>query len=150
MAFPSSPVNGQQALVNNILYTYDSSVGTWTRTPINIGTIYDLDDISNYIDGFKNSFALTYNQIAVSIASPWVLAVEIDGMIQPAFMSNTDVVWQSQVLTSYTGYTIDGGNIKFADAPTIRSQVSIKPQWTNAQPPNKVYPFRPLDVLMGY
>ena len=30
-AFPSGPVNGQQATVNGILYTYDSGTKSWTR-----------------------------------------------------------------------------------------------------------------------
>ena len=32
MAFPSSPVNSQQATVNNILYTYNSAKSAWIRT----------------------------------------------------------------------------------------------------------------------
>ena len=31
MAFPSSPVNGQTAVVNNITYVYNSSIQSWTR-----------------------------------------------------------------------------------------------------------------------
>jgi len=33
MAFPSSPSNGQQAVVNNSTYTYNSTKGTWTLVP---------------------------------------------------------------------------------------------------------------------
>ena len=29
--FPSSPVNGQLAVINNITYAYNSSTGSWTR-----------------------------------------------------------------------------------------------------------------------
>jgi hypothetical protein len=32
MAFPSSPVNGQTAVVNNITYTYNSSTNSWRKT----------------------------------------------------------------------------------------------------------------------
>jgi hypothetical protein len=32
MNFPSSPVNGQQATVNNVVYVYDSAKDTWTRS----------------------------------------------------------------------------------------------------------------------
>jgi len=39
MAFPSSPVNGQQATVNNILYTYNSTYGTWTRQATQISNV---------------------------------------------------------------------------------------------------------------
>lgn len=31
MAFPSSPVDGQQAVVNNIVYNYNSTKGAWIR-----------------------------------------------------------------------------------------------------------------------
>lgn len=31
MAFPSNPVNGQQAVVNNIVYNYNSTKGAWLR-----------------------------------------------------------------------------------------------------------------------
>jgi len=33
MSFPSSPANGQTALVNNISYTYNSALSAWIRTP---------------------------------------------------------------------------------------------------------------------
>lgn len=39
MAFPSSPINGQQATVNNILYTYNSTYGTWTRQATQISNV---------------------------------------------------------------------------------------------------------------
>jgi hypothetical protein len=39
MAFPSIPVNGQQATVNNILYTYNSTYGTWTRQATQISNV---------------------------------------------------------------------------------------------------------------
>jgi hypothetical protein len=39
MAFPSSPTNGQQATVNNILYTYNSTYGTWTRQATQISNV---------------------------------------------------------------------------------------------------------------
>lgn len=32
MAFPASPTNGQTATVNNISYTYNSTLGAWTKT----------------------------------------------------------------------------------------------------------------------
>jgi hypothetical protein len=150
MSFPISPSSGQQVVVNNILYQYSGVDGTWTRVPVNICAIYDLDDITNYIDGFQNSYPLTYNQTPVSITNPWAIAVTIDGIDQPAFVTNNDVIWQSQVLTSYTGYTVVDGNIKFADPPPVGSAIEIKTQAATNQPATKVYPFRPLDVLMGY
>lgn len=148
MAFPASPQNGTQAIVNNILYQYNGIA--WTRVPVAVPASYDLDDISNYVDGFTNSFPLTYNQVAVSLNSPWAIQVTIDGIDQPAFVANGDVSWQSQVLTSYTGYTVIDSNIKFADCPPVSSKIRIVTNPTSGLPNTKVYPFRPLDVLMGY
>ena len=37
MSFPTSPVNGQTAILNNIQYVYNTSNKTWTRT---IGGVY--------------------------------------------------------------------------------------------------------------
>lgn len=34
MAFPTTPTNGQQALVNGITYTYASVTNSWVRVPI--------------------------------------------------------------------------------------------------------------------
>lgn len=40
MAFPSSPINGQITVVNNVTYTYESAVTAWTRTaPTSANTI---------------------------------------------------------------------------------------------------------------
>lgn len=39
MAFPSSPVNGSQATVNNILYVFNSTFGTWTRQATQISNV---------------------------------------------------------------------------------------------------------------
>lgn len=36
MAFPSNPINGQQATVGGISYTYSTANNTWTRNPITI------------------------------------------------------------------------------------------------------------------
>jgi hypothetical protein len=33
MSFPVSPLDGQSAVVNNILYTYNATYNTWTRVP---------------------------------------------------------------------------------------------------------------------
>jgi hypothetical protein len=39
MAFPASPVNGQTATVNGVVYTYSSVIGAWTVTTSNAGDI---------------------------------------------------------------------------------------------------------------
>jgi hypothetical protein len=80
MAFPTSPVNGQQATVNNIVYTYSSASNSWTRTPegfVNIaagGYISAIGNVyGNYIigngsqltglpAGYANSNAVAYGE----------------------------------------------------------------------------------------
>ena len=40
MSFPTSPVNGQQATVDNIVYVYASAAGTWTRVLSNFSSMF--------------------------------------------------------------------------------------------------------------
>ena len=50
MAFPSSPVNNQMAVVNGIVYSYESATNTWTRknnTSANIITVNSANITSN-------------------------------------------------------------------------------------------------------
>ena len=146
MAFPSSPVNGQLATVNNIAYQYNSaynawyrqsnvgSIGTFSVSSLNVGNsvgltstdAYDLDDISNYTDGRTNTFVPTYNGTQVTISSAWNLDVSVNGAKQPAFKYNSDVVWLGHALTANRGYCLDySGNLRFADAVPARSQILI-------------------------
>jgi hypothetical protein len=122
-----------------------------------VSTVYDLDDISFKSDGFTNTFKLSYNQTAVSIPSPFNLMVTVSGLVQPAFDYKYDTVWLANVLTSSKGYTIDisgnpttNGYIKFADCPPQGSQILMRTVVGNVQTTKKVYPFKPLDVMMGY
>lgn len=39
MAFPTSPVNGQTATVNGILYTYASATNSWKKTVTTVGNL---------------------------------------------------------------------------------------------------------------
>ena len=39
MAFPVSPINGQTATVNGVVYTYSTSIGAWAVTTSNAGDI---------------------------------------------------------------------------------------------------------------
>ena len=113
--------------------------------------IYDLDDISYATDGRKNTFALKYNQTTVSANSPFNLMVTINGLVQPAFDYKYDTFWLANVLTASKGYCLDNsGNIKFADSPPQGSQILIRTVFGSVPANKKVYPFKPLDILMGY
>jgi hypothetical protein len=176
MAFPSSPTNGQTTFVNGITYIYNATNNAWRRqnltditvsgtvaasnvevssgvtfndsSRITSGLVYDLDTI--YPDGTKNTFYMRYNQSPVAnISNPWNLFVTINGYIQPAFTENTDTVWLSHALCAYTGYTISSGNIKFSDTLPAGTTVQIKTALGSANTNPKIYPFKPLDILLG-
>jgi hypothetical protein len=48
MAFPSSPTNGQQATVGNVVYQYTTATNSWTRV---LGSIGDLTSTGNITAG---------------------------------------------------------------------------------------------------
>ena len=121
---------------------------------------YDLDDISNYVDSVKNTFNLTYNQANVSVASPWNLTVSVNGALQPAFKENIETLWQSFILSGNKGYTVTntywpngtvqtGPLIKFADPLPKGSQVLLRSIAGSYSQSPKVYPFRPVDIVLG-
>lgn len=244
MAFPTSPINGQIALVDGISYTYNSAYNSWKRQTVNFSSantisnsaivkvdtftgngsttsftlsvtppssnyisvsidgatqlhssysllgniltlsaapnlnenievtswvngsagvylssayVYDLDDISYATDGFTNTFPLKYNGVASGISSPFNLTVTINGLLQPAFDYKYDTIWFANVLSGSKGYCIDtsgnpttSGYIKFADCPPQGSQILIRSAVGTPQTTYKTYPFKPLDVVMGY
>jgi hypothetical protein len=122
-----------------------------------IGYVYDLDDISYKSDGFTNTFPLTYNYANTNIGSPFLITVSVNGAIEPAFEYKYDTVWLSKILGASKGYTIDNvknpksnGYIKFAQCPPRGAQIVIRTVVGNAPTTSKLYPFKPLDVFMGY
>ena len=59
--------------------------------------------------------------------------------------------WLSYVAAAPKGYTLDsGGNIVFADSVPAGSDVMIRVVPGIPAANTKIYPFRPIDVLMGY
>jgi len=128
-----------------------------TNQPLSFTDVYDLDDISYKTDGFTNTFPLTYNQNNVIIPSPFNLVVTLNGLIQPAFDYKYDTFWLANILTASKGYCIDTSNnvtsngyIKFADTPPQGSQILVRTVAGSIPATKKTYPFKPLDVLMGY
>ena len=135
-------VTGNITVGNNIILS-DTSY-------INTALVYDLDDMTYAADGFTNSFAPTYNQNTVTFTNPWQLLVTIDGAVQAAFDSNYDTIWFGHALTASKGYTIDTtGNIKFADCPPQGASIMARTVVGSPNPTKKVYPFKPLDIMLG-
>jgi len=178
MSFPTAPINGQTTTVNGITYIYNSSNNAWKRQQLTnlvisgnitatssltaanyfysnsapiVSAAYDLDEIQ--ADGRTNSFRPRYNNANVTISHPWAVLVTINGIFQPAFAANYshDTVWLSRILSALKGYTIDtDGNIKFADSPAAGSTILARTQPGGAPTINKIYPFKPVDIMMGY
>jgi hypothetical protein len=175
MSFPSSPINGQTTQLNGITYIYNATNNAWKRqtltditvsgtvTASNVqvnsgitfndnsrltsGLVYDLDEI--YPDGTTISFYLRYNSANVTVTNPWNLSVTINGLFQPAFVEGTDVVWLGHALCAYTGYTINSGNLKFSDCPPSGTVIHVRTQPGSTNPTQKIYPFKPVDIMLG-
>ena len=69
------------------------------------GYAYELDSFT--CNGRDNMFPLTFNGVLTTAAMPWNLYVALDGARQPAFLSNTEPVFQSFALPAKTGFTLD-------------------------------------------
>jgi hypothetical protein len=113
--------------------------------------VFDLDDLSYVTDGLTNIFTLTYNSSNVTVISPNQLEVSVDGAMQPNFVYNSDTVWLSQVFGGYKGYTIDyQGQLRFSDAPPSGAQIVARTVVGAITTTKKVYPFSPIDIMVGY
>ena len=154
----NSPNNGSvtsASLVPNIAIT-NLTVGS-SGSALTNTDVYDLDDVSYKADGFTNSFNLTYNQNQVTFPSPFNLDVSINGLIQPGYVQKYDTIWLANIPSASKGYTIDtSGNpttnnyIKFADCPPAGAQIQIRTRVGSVPANPKIYPFKPLDISMGY
>lgn len=115
------------------------------------GYVYDLDDISYITDGDTTIFPLTYNTSNVSVSSPWNLMISINGLLQSAYANTQEVLWLSYISSAAKGYTLDSsGGVRFADPPPAGSDVMIRLVPGTPAQNAKIYPFRPVDVFMGY
>jgi len=162
--FPVYPILGQ---------TYTNGYKTWTYTGVfwqavltsgsSAGsTTYDFDDISYYINGYNNTFQLSYNQSNVAISSTSSLIVAVNGILQRSFTYNADTVWLSNILFANKGYTvvtsntaasntvISAGLLKFSEPPPINADVYIRYIGGTLNNITKIYPFTPVDVVMGF
>jgi len=59
MSFPSSPIDGQQSVINNIKYSYSTATFAWTR--VTTSTVS--------VDGTANVFAITNTSTATTTAT---------------------------------------------------------------------------------
>jgi hypothetical protein len=151
-SFKSISITGN--ITGNIV---TSSVKIGSNQPLYFTDIYDLDDISYKSDGFTNTFPLKYNNATANIPSPFNLTVTINGILQPAFDYKYDTVWLANIISASKGYCIDlsgnvtsNGYIKFAECPPTGSQILMRATPGSIPATIKTYPFKPLDIVMGY
>lgn len=103
-------------------------------------------------DGQENTFIPTFNYDRVTITNPFRLMVTVNGVLQSAFINNTDYVYQSNFLGSNDGFTIDtDNNIKFTESIPLGSDIVARVlPVSNTATRIKYYPFKPTDILLGY
>lgn len=68
MAFPTSPINGQVAVVNGIRYTYATATNSWTRSPASNATLSVISD-SFVGDGTTISYTLSNTPVSVDVVT---------------------------------------------------------------------------------
>ena len=95
MSFPTSPINGQIAVVNNIAYEYATANSSWTRV-LSIANIIQANVISANVLNVVQAFSITGN---IATANYFIgNGAFLTGL--PASYSNTDV---ANYLPTYTG-----------------------------------------------
>jgi hypothetical protein len=115
--------------------------GTTTTLPIEDNSLIE-----------DSTFVPYFNGEVVSIVNPFKLMITVNGVLQSAFINNTDYVYQSNILGSHNGYTIDSdNNIKFTESiPTGSDIVARVLPVSSTATKIKNYPFKPTDIVLGY
>ena len=98
------------------------------------------------------TFVPLFDGEVVPIENPFRLMVTVNGVLQSAFINNTDYVYQSNFLGSRNGYTIDSdNNIKFTESIPIGSDIVARVLPVSSTATKiKNYPFKPTDIVLGY
>jgi hypothetical protein len=146
-------LTGSTLYIDEAEISANGSAALLNGEPIATADNFDLDDISSYTDGVRQVFPLTYNLANVALTSPWQLSVAVNGIPLPAFNNspNAYVIWQSFLFPANKGYTLDSNtSIKFAEAPGPRSDVYMRKHPGTTPTTIKVYPFKPIDIMIGY
>lgn len=103
MAFPTSPVNGQSATLNGILYTYNSATTSWTRAPAAPATF------SVVLDTFLGDGVTTSFSLSVTPTSSDFVTINIDGVSQLK-----------------SAYSLSGSTITFTGTPLLGAVIEVK------------------------
>ena len=137
-----------RTVASTITFTQDNNTttdprlwGTTVNLPIEDNDFTEDSTYVPYLDGE-----------VLSITNPFRLMITVNGVLQSAFINNTDNVYQSNFLGSRNGYTIDSdNNIKFTESVPTGSEIvaRVLPASSTATI-IKNYPFKPTDIVLGY
>jgi hypothetical protein len=112
---------------------------------------YDLDDVSYLADGNTLNFPLRYNTSNVSVRDASSLMVLVNGTIQKPY-SNTygSITFITRIYDPDGGYMLDSdGTIRFSEPVPAGSTIQIRVVPSIANTTQRVYPYRPIDILVG-
>lgn len=103
MAFPTSPVNGQSATLNGVMYTYSSATTSWTRAPASPATF------SVVLDTFISDGITTSFNLSITPTSSDFVTINIDGVSQLK-----------------SAYALNGATVTLTGTPIIGAVIEIK------------------------
>jgi hypothetical protein len=104
MSFPINPVDGLQATINGVTYTYSSTNRSWTRVPVN--------SVQGNQNIFTDSFTANGNQTDFALSSTPPSTNFI--------MANIDGVFQLK-----NAYTLTNNIIRFTSVPPSNAKVDV-------------------------
>ena len=133
----------------------DFSADALTVNQATITTLYrgnlpqTCDDISNYVDGTTNIFALTVGQTYINtVTDSRDIQLVINGAIQNPYITEKRLPWIVEY-DSYRGYKVVGANIIIYNPPEPGDQVSITQIGTSATTQTRQYPYSASTIALG-
>ena len=129
MAFPTSPTNGQTAVVNGITYTYDNTNNAWTRSPVNaiyLGA-YNQANIATNIATSGSAQANAANNLAASAYAKANTGIA-------AFYGTTGVAFPANAaitITGTNGVTVAGSGNTLTVSTSQNLQTTGSPQFNS-------------------
>lgn len=129
--------------------------GRIANSTLDLFTISDLDDVSNLVDGRRINFPLQYNTSNVSVNDAQNLMVVVNGVVQKPYSNNYTLTngantFNTQIYAPTGGFMLDSdGTIRFSEPVPMGSTIQIRVVPSIANTATRVYPYKPIDILMG-
>jgi hypothetical protein len=133
----------------------DFSANAITVNQATITTLYrgslpqTCDDISNYVDGTRNIFALTVGQNYINtVTDSRDIQLTINGTIQNPYIAEQRLPWIIEY-DSFRGYRVVGANIIIYNPPDPGDQVTLTQTGTSATTQTRQYPYSATTIALG-